>query len=164
MNCVEMRTEGVAGSAARFGRAHIAEGIADQWLVTLHQPRLFHLNNTPVLRSQLMLLVAELDALPNGGYPRQNGATHGVSLALLAAEFKLGYLNDGVRPRVHPLFLGYAEVAPPGRAEARAAGRIVAGCLVQGHVLSVSTYTAFAAAAHAAAIAVNMMTIVSLEA
>lgn len=164
MDCVEMTTEGAAGRAARFGRAHIADGVADQWLVTLNEPHLFHVGDMPVMRSQLMLLVVELDALPIGGYPRQAGTTHAISLALLAAEFRLGFLDDGGKPRVHQSFVGYAEVKMDGRIEARAAGRIVAGCLAHGHVVAGSTRTAFAAAAHAAEIAVDMMTIVSLEA
>jgi hypothetical protein len=163
MDCVEMTTEGAAGQAARLGRAHIAGGVADQWLVTLHEPHLFHVDGDPVMRSQLMLLVVELDALPSGGYPRRIGATHAISLALLAAEFRLGYLDDGVKPRVHQSFVGYAEVSLSGRPEARAVGRIVARCLAHGYVVGGSTRTAFAAVANAAEIAVDMMTIVSIE-
>jgi hypothetical protein len=167
MDCVEMTTEGAAGSAARLGRAHLADGVDDQWLVTLNEPHLFHVAGEPVMRSQLMLLIVDLDALPSGGHPRRNGATHAISLALLAAEFRLGYLDDGVKPRVHRSVLGYAEVDLPGRPGARAAGRIVAACLAAGHVVAGSTggaRVAFAAAASAAAYAANMMTIVSLEA
>lgn len=166
MDCVEMTTEGAAGSAARLGRSHIAAGIDDQWLVTLHEPRLFEIDGAPVLRSQLMLLVVDLDALPSGGYPRRIGSTHAISLALLAAEFRLGYLDDGVRPRVHRSFVGYAEVKLDDRAGARAAGRIVAGCLARGHVIGAGdrgTRPRFTAAAHAAEIAANMMTIVSVK-
>jgi hypothetical protein len=169
MFCVDMIVEGGAGRAVRLGRHHLADGFADQWVIDLHESRMFFEGNAPTLRSQLTLIVAPVEVLAPGGdlspVPAGPKPTHGIVLALPRHRWVVEHLDAGETMQVEPHPVGYFEGNLSDPAAARLASHTVAACIARGEVPvgSRNAASAFAAASAAAFRAADLVTVIRFE-
>jgi hypothetical protein len=132
---VAMEIDGPLARASRFERQHLG-GALDTWLIRAFPPVIvIGRNNQQIMRSQFLLTLARLDDLPDGGYPRKASSTHVVALGVLAQDFYVGWLDDGVRPTIGAeTRLLYAEFAAENDIIARAVCRATAAGFARGEL------------------------------
>jgi hypothetical protein len=132
---IEMTIDGPLARASRFEPAHLG-GAIDAWLIQAFNPVTVvdESRQTMLMRSQFLLTTARLDDLPGGGYPRREAATHMLALGVLAREFDLRHLADGVTPVIGAGRLLACEFAAGSDAGARAVGRAIAAGFTAGEV------------------------------
>jgi hypothetical protein len=132
---IEMTINGALARASRFERAHLG-GAVDTWLIKAFNPVTVvdESRQTMLMRSQFALTAVRLDDLPGGGYPRREAATHMLALGVLAREFDLRNLADGVMPVIGAGRLLACEFAANGGTDARAVSRAIAAGFAVGEV------------------------------
>lgn len=169
MFCVDFIVEGGAGRAVRFGRHHLPDGYADQWVIDLDETRMFFEKNVPTLRSQLTLIIAPVQVIAPAGdlVPLRTGEppTHGIVLAVPERRFDVNHPDGGVPMHLLPHPVGYFEGRLSDPNAARLAGHTIAACIANGDlpVGTRNSASAFAAACAAAFRCSDMVTVIRLE-
>jgi hypothetical protein len=156
---VDMTARGGVGIAGRIEREELPHGVCDMWLIELISPHVVELAGRDF--QNLVLSICDMDALPKGGYPRPRNTTHAVSMGVITREFKAEWFRGGQRPTVAPVDRWYAAIHLGDEAGAvHMAGRVIAGCIVQGELPLQAPSAMFQAVARTAARAANLVTVI----